>query len=93
MVKLRFIPPEEIEARRTERGGWNRETLAAWGIPWPPPQGWREKLDKMYRFRSDFEHYYSLPPHEQVKAWDSYKRLEDAGQMERITHLLARPEN
>jgi hypothetical protein len=36
--------PDDIEAARTPAGGWTRDQLAAWGIPWPPPQGWREKL-------------------------------------------------
>ena len=36
--------PEEIEAARTERGGWTRETLVKWGISWPPPKGWKKKL-------------------------------------------------
>ena len=35
---------EEIEAARTPNGGWTRETLASWGIPWPPPKGWRKDL-------------------------------------------------
>lgn len=38
------ITPEEIEAGRTGRGGWKRETLAKWGVPWPPPRGWRKRL-------------------------------------------------
>jgi hypothetical protein len=36
--------PEEIEAARTPNGGWTRETLASWGVPWPPPKGWRKDL-------------------------------------------------
>ncbi len=91
-MKPRFVSPQEIEAARTERGGWTRETLEGWGVPWPPPAGWLENLNKAYRFRSDIEHYYSLPPHEQLKAWESYKRLEEAGEMEGITHLLDRSE-
>lgn len=35
---------EEIEAAATPKGGWTRETLAAWGVPWPPPKGWRKRL-------------------------------------------------
>lgn len=35
---------EEIEAARSPRGGWTASTLAAWGVPWPPPKGWQEKL-------------------------------------------------
>jgi len=38
--------PEEIEAAKTERGGWTRKQLAAWGVPWPPPKGWRRKLEE-----------------------------------------------
>lgn len=36
--------PEEVEAARTPNGGWTRETLAQWGVPWPPPKGWRREL-------------------------------------------------
>lgn len=25
-------------------GGWTREQLAAWGVPFPPHVGWRENL-------------------------------------------------
>lgn len=34
----------EIDAARTPRGGWTREQLAAWGVSWPPPKGWRKAL-------------------------------------------------
>ncbi|RXR21563.1 hypothetical protein EQW78_17790 [Oerskovia turbata] len=34
----------EIDAARTPAGGWTRATLAGWGVPWPPPKGWREAL-------------------------------------------------
>lgn len=36
--------PEEIEAAKTRRGGWTRNQLAQWGVPWPPPKGWRRRL-------------------------------------------------
>ncbi|MFI6955529.1 hypothetical protein ACIBJI_18865 [Nocardia sp. NPDC050408] len=36
--------PDEINAARTPRGGWTRDQLAEWGVPWPPPRGWQEKL-------------------------------------------------
>ena len=36
--------PEEIEAAKTPSGGWTKEQLAKWGVPWPPPKGWREAL-------------------------------------------------
>lgn len=35
---------EEIEAARTEKGGYNAATLAQWGVPWPPPKGWKQRL-------------------------------------------------
>ena len=38
------LTEEEIEAGRTEKGGFKRATLAAWGVSWPPPKGWREAL-------------------------------------------------
>jgi hypothetical protein len=33
-----------VEAARTPAGGWTRATLAEWGVPWPPPRGWKAKL-------------------------------------------------
>jgi hypothetical protein len=41
-------PPtaEEIEAARTPAGGWEKETLAGWGVPWPPPRGWKKSLEE-----------------------------------------------
>lgn len=38
------ISAEEIDAAKTTKGGWDRATLAAWGIGWPPPKGWRQML-------------------------------------------------
>jgi hypothetical protein len=34
----------QIEAGRSPKGGWTRQQLAKWGVPWPPPKGWRAKL-------------------------------------------------
>lgn len=39
-----FITENEIMNARTPAGGWTRETLAQWGVPWPPPKGWRTAL-------------------------------------------------
>jgi hypothetical protein len=39
------VTAEEIEAAKTPAGGWTRATLAQWGVPWPPPKGWRAKLE------------------------------------------------
>lgn len=40
----RPVSMEEIEAKRTERGGWTQKQLAIWVIPWPPPKGWKKAL-------------------------------------------------
>jgi hypothetical protein len=44
LAGLPRVSAGEIEAARSPRGGWTRETLAAWGIPWPPPAGWLQAL-------------------------------------------------
>ena len=36
----------EIIAARTPAGGWTKDTLAQWGVPWPPPKGWRRSLTR-----------------------------------------------
>lgn len=41
---LELPSPEEVEAARTPAGGWKRDQLAAWGISWPPPKGWKDDL-------------------------------------------------
>lgn len=38
------LTAEEIDAAKTAKGGWDRATLAAWGVDWPPPKGWRQLL-------------------------------------------------
>jgi hypothetical protein len=38
--------PAEIEAARGPRGGWSSGTSAEWGVPWPPPAGWRDWLGR-----------------------------------------------
>ncbi|MEV7895352.1 hypothetical protein [Streptomyces cyaneofuscatus] len=41
--------PEEVEAARTPAGGWKRDQLAAWGVPWPPPKGWKDELVERWK--------------------------------------------
>jgi hypothetical protein len=38
------ITNEQIDAARTPAGGFTRDTLAQWGVPWPPPHGWRKAI-------------------------------------------------
>lgn len=35
---------EDIEHHRTPNGGWTKAQLAKWGVSWPPPKGWKERL-------------------------------------------------
>lgn len=41
--------PAQIRAERTPAGGWTRKTLAEWGVPWPPPRGWKVRLESEWR--------------------------------------------
>ena len=34
----------EIEAKLTPAGGYLKKDLLAWGVPWPPPKGWKQRL-------------------------------------------------
>lgn len=38
------VSDETIKEAMTPKGGWKAATLASWGVSWPPPKGWREKL-------------------------------------------------
>ncbi|MGW5421638.1 hypothetical protein [Streptomyces sp. NPDC003943] len=45
-----YVPsPDEVAAAITEKGGWTRKQLAEWGIPSPPPPGWRRYLEAKWR--------------------------------------------
>jgi hypothetical protein len=41
----RVVTREEILAASTSGCGWTRKTLEGWGVPWPPPKGWRRALE------------------------------------------------
>jgi hypothetical protein len=38
------ITEEEVMAKQTPAGGWTRAQLEEWGVPWPPPKGWKKGL-------------------------------------------------
>lgn len=39
------VERERIIAGRSSNGvGWKRDVLAEWGVPWPPPPGWKTAL-------------------------------------------------
>lgn len=44
-TQRRVPSPHEIAAAATPAGGWTAAQLAEWGVPWPPPRGWRGKLE------------------------------------------------
>jgi hypothetical protein len=48
LASLPRVSREEIEACRTPAGGYSftRERLASWSVPWPPPPGWRQALER-----------------------------------------------
>lgn len=41
---MRKMTMEDIEAGRSPAGGFTRDTLASWGVPWPPKKGWQQRL-------------------------------------------------
>lgn len=41
MIKL---TEQEIEKGRSPKGGFTKRQLARWGVPWPPPKGWKDAL-------------------------------------------------
>lgn len=43
---------EEIYAKQTSRGGWLKEDLQRWGIGWPPPKGWKNRLVKQAQLQT-----------------------------------------
>lgn len=42
------VSPEEIAAGLSPRGGWSYKTLRAWGVPIPPPSGWKQELERRW---------------------------------------------
>ena len=48
LAALPRVPSEEIEACRLPDGGYrfDRATLTRWGVPWPPPAGWRKAVER-----------------------------------------------
>ena len=57
---LRVPTLHEIYRSRTSKSGWNRETLAMWGIPWPPPRGWLKRLKQRARAQNQLSELNTL---------------------------------
>lgn len=45
-AEVRIPSPDEVMAAQTVNGGWLKKDLASWGIPWPPPRGWKQRLER-----------------------------------------------
>lgn len=45
-MRVGEITNDEIERSRSKKGGWTRKTLSKWGVPFPPPKGWRKAITK-----------------------------------------------
>lgn len=43
------VSEEEIKALETGNGGFTYATLKSWGVPCPPPKGWKKKLIENWR--------------------------------------------
>lgn len=41
---MRRVTLDEIMSAQTPRGGWTKAQLETWGVPWPPPGGWKRAL-------------------------------------------------
>ena len=41
---MKRISEEEIERKKSPKGGWTKAQLAEWGVKWPPPKGWKKRL-------------------------------------------------
>lgn len=43
-ITMKRLTAEEIEAGKSPAGGWTKQQLTEWGIEWPPPAGWKDRL-------------------------------------------------
>lgn len=50
-----MVTKADIEAGKSAAGGWTRATLAKWGVPWPPPKGWKKRLVRESQGRRTFK--------------------------------------
>ncbi len=48
---------ELIQLAATRNGGFTRAQLEVFGIPWPPPRGWKLRLVGQLVTRAEFEEF------------------------------------
>jgi len=81
------LTAEQIEAAMTPAGGYTKATLAGWGIDWPPPKGWKERLIA----GEAFEPYVPEPVTEAEEAWSRALCVAADDDPERIVGCPALP--
>ena len=42
---------DQMDALRSEKGGFTRAALASAGVPWPPPRNWKLGMQMLYEER------------------------------------------
>ncbi len=48
-----LVTKEFMERNSTERGAWTRAQLALLGVAWPPPKGWRRRIEGLLFIRQE----------------------------------------
>lgn len=49
----RYVSPDELIDNQTPKGGFTQAVLAEWGVPWPPPKGWKKAVSDQDRWSED----------------------------------------
>jgi hypothetical protein len=90
-MKKRVLPsPEEIIAGRTGNGGWKRSVLEQWGVPWPPPKGWRRRLeDEWYRSQKTSREYSGTSGRKSLLSKANSEPTERPGPLDRDRRYLS----
>ena len=87
------VSEEEIEAAKTNNGGWTKEQLEQWGVSWPPKKGWKNKLlegNKKMRVKLDIME-------QEEMAWSAFADIlptcETLGDAQEKAHKLMKERN
>ena len=44
---MHIVTHEWVEKNATGKASWTREQLKLVGVPWPPPKGWKARINGM----------------------------------------------